>query len=137
MLRKNPHTGRKVALGASLAAVVGYVTGLLTAPQSGKKTRKDLVEKADELKDDAEDQLKKANDELKDLIKDAKDKTAHLSAQAKEEFNEALIRAKDAQNKAGSALKAFRAGEASDPDLNKAVKQAKQAAKNLSKFFKG
>jgi hypothetical protein len=33
-------------------------------------------------------------------------------------------------------LKAVKNGEASDPDLNKAVNQARLAAKNLGKFFK-
>jgi hypothetical protein len=47
-----------------------------------------------------------------------------------------VIRAKDAQNKTSAALKAMKAGEAEDPELNKAVKQARQAAKNLGKFFK-
>jgi hypothetical protein len=31
----------------------------------------------------------------------------------------------------------MKAGEAEDPELNKAVKQAKQAKKNLSKYLKG
>jgi hypothetical protein len=59
-----------------------------------------------------------------------------LSSTARAEFNEAVVRAKDAQNKATYVLKAAKAGEASDPDLNKAVKQARQALKNLGKFLK-
>jgi hypothetical protein len=47
-----------------------------------------------------------------------------------------VIRAKDAQNKTGQMLKAVKSGEASDPDLNKAIKQAKLAVKNLSKYYK-
>ncbi len=76
------------------------------------------------------------NDELKDLIKSTKVKTVALSSSARAEFNEAVVRAKDAQNKATQVLKAVKAGEASDPDLNKSVKQARQAIKNLSKFLK-
>jgi gas vesicle protein len=108
----------------------------LTAPKSGKETRKKLTEEAEGFKDNTEEQLQKANEDLKVLLKDAKNKTVSLSAQAKEEFNEALLRAKDAQNKASSTLKAIKNGEAEDPELNKAVKQAKLAAKNLGKFFK-
>jgi gas vesicle protein len=136
MRRKKENTGKKIALGAVVAAVVGYLSGILTAPKSGKETRKQLVEEAEGVKESTEDQLSKANDELKVLLKDTKTKTVALSAQAREEFNEAVIRAKDAQNKASAALKAMKAGEAEDPELNKAVKQARQAAKNLSKFFK-
>jgi len=46
------------------------------------------------------------------------------------------MKAKDAQNKAGEVLKAIKRGEASDPDLDKALRQAKQAAKNLGKYLK-
>jgi gas vesicle protein len=136
MLRKKPNTGRKMALSAVIAGVAGYIGGVLTAPKSGKETRKKLTEEAEGFKDSAEEQLQKANEDLKVLLKAAKTKTVSLSAQAKEEFNEALLRAKDAQNKASSTLKAIKNGEAEDPELNKAVKQAKLAAKNLGRFFK-
>jgi gas vesicle protein len=136
MRRKKENTGKKIALGAAVAGVVGYLGGILTAPKSGKETRKQLAEEAEGVKESTEEQLSKANDDLKVLLKDTKTKTVALSAQAREEFNEAVIRAKDAQNKTSAALKAIKAGEAEDPELNKAVKQARQAAKNLGKFFK-
>jgi gas vesicle protein len=137
MLRKRQNTGKKMAASALIAGVAGYIGGILTAPKSGKDTRKQLAEEAEGLKDSTEEQLQRANEELKVLIKDAKTKTVSLSSQAKEEFNEALLRAKDAQNKASTTLKAVKNGESDDPELNKAVKQAKQAAKNLGKYFKG
>jgi gas vesicle protein len=134
---KEQHTGRKIAVGALLAGAVGYVTGILTAPKSGKETREDIAEKASELKDEGVEQLQDLRDELDELINAAKDKTVALSAKAREEFNEAVVSAKDAKNKAGTVLKAIKAGEAEDPDLNKAIKQASQAKKNLGKYFKG
>jgi gas vesicle protein len=136
MLRRRQNTGKKMAVSAVIAGVAGYIGGILTAPKSGKDTRKQIVEEAEGIKDGTEAQLQRANDELKSLISDAKTKTLSLSSQAKEEFNEALLRAKDAQSKTSATLKALKAGEAEDPELNRAVKQAKQAAKNLGKFFK-
>jgi gas vesicle protein len=136
MLRRKQNAGKKIAIGAAVAAVTGYVTGILTAPKSGKETRHDIAEGAESLKDSTEDELKKVNDELKDLLKQTKVKTIALSSSARAEFNESVIRAKDAQKKSATALKAFKAGKADDPELNKAVKQAKLAQKNLSKFFK-
>jgi gas vesicle protein len=136
MLRRKQNTGKKMALSALIAGAAGYIGGILTAPKSGKETRKQLAEEAEGIKDSTEEQLQKANEELKVLIKDAKTKTIALSAQAREEFNEAVIRAKDAQNKTSSTLKALKNGQAEDPELNKAVKQARQAAKNLGKYFK-
>ncbi len=136
MGRKDVHTGKKLAIGAAIAGAVGYVTGLLTAPQSGKETREDIADKAEDIREDAEDQLQRAHDELSDLLKSAKDKSVALSSKARSEFNEAVVTAKDAQNKTAYLLKAVKAGEADDPQLNKALKQAKAAAKNLSKYFK-
>lgn len=135
-LRRKEHTGRKIAIGSTIAGVVGYLAGVLTAPKSGEQTRKDIANKAGDLKDDAESQLVDLNNELIGLIKSTKIKTVALSSSARAEFNEAVVRAKDAQNKTTQALKAAKAGEASDPDLNKAVKQARLAIKNLGKFFK-
>lgn len=134
--RRDEHIGRKVAIGSVVAGAVGYLAGVLTAPKSGKQTRKDIADKAGDIVNDTEDQLQDLNDELKDLIKSTKDKTIALSSSARAEFNEAVVKAKDAQNKSTQVLKAAKAGEASDPDLNKAVKQARQAIKNLGKFLK-
>lgn len=135
-IRKDPNTGKKVALGAAIAGISGYLAGLLTAPKSGKETREDLVEQAGVIKDDASVQLAVAQRDLGVALKEAQAKTLSLSAKARAEFNEAVIRAKDAESKAKSVIKAFKAGEAEDPELNKAVKQVKQAQKNLSKFLK-
>ncbi|MGH7156567.1 MAG: YtxH domain-containing protein [Candidatus Saccharimonadales bacterium] len=134
--KRNQHTARKIAVGSTIAGVAGYLAGILTAPKSGEQTRKDLANKAGDLKDDATGQLEDLNDELKDLIQSTKVKTIALSSTARADFNEAVVRAKDAQNKAAQVLKAAKAGEAEDPDLNKAAKQARQALKNLGKFLK-
>jgi gas vesicle protein len=134
--KRKDHTVRKIAVGSAVAGAVGYLAGILTAPKSGKDTRHDIGQKAEDVKASAEDELMDLNDELKSMIKSAKVKTIALSSTARAEFNEALIRAKDAQNKTAQVVKAVKNGEANDPDLNKAVKQGKQAAKNLGKFFK-
>jgi gas vesicle protein len=134
--KRDPHTGRKIAIGTVIAGTIGYLAGVLTAPKTGKQTRSDIAHKAGDIKLDAEAELEDLNQELKELIKNAKVKTVALRSTARAEFNEAVVRAKDVQNKSAQVLKAAKAGEAQDPDLNKAVKQASQAIKNLSKFFK-
>jgi gas vesicle protein len=134
--RKSKNTGRNIAVGSAIAGLLGYAAGILTAPKSGKQTREDIANKAGDVKDNIEDQLYQLNEELKELIKSTKVKTMSLNSSARAEFNEAVVKAKDAQNKSMEVLKAAKAGEASDPDLNKAVKQARQAIKNLSRFLK-
>jgi len=136
MGKKNNHTGSKFAAGALIAGAAGYLAGVLTAPKAGKETREDIALKAGEVKSEAETELTKVYKELTDLTKEAKTKTLALSAQARDEFNEAVVKARDAQDKAGHVLKAVKAGEADDPQLNKALKQAKQAKRNLGKYFK-
>ena len=136
MLRRKQNTGKKLAAGAALGAVAGYFAGLLTAPKSGKETRQDIGNKAEQVKGSAEAQLQTAVDELNVALKTAKTKSVALNAKARKEYDETVVKAKDAQNKASQVLKAFRAGEADNPELNKAVKQAKQAITNLSKYLK-
>lgn len=133
---KDQNTGRKIALGALVAGAAGYVAGILTAPKSGKETRQDIADKAAELKEESIAQLQDLRDELDSLLDEAKSKTVALSSKAREEFNEAVVTAKDAKNKTGTMIKAVRAGEASDPELNRAIKQAKLAAKNLGRYLK-
>lgn len=134
--KRRHNTGRNIVIGSAIAGVVGYLAGILTAPKSGKQTRDELAGKADDIKEDSLAQLQDLNDELKDVIKTTKVKTIALSSSARAEFNEAVVRAKDAQNKASQVIKAAKAGEADDPELNKAVKQGRQALKNLAKYLK-
>jgi|SRR5579862_2271277 len=134
--KKSKNVGRKIAFGAALAGVVGYITGVLTAPKSGKETRADISAKAGEVKAGSLDQLEKTHKDLADALKKAQGKTKALGAQARVEFNEAVIRAKDAQNKTSAVIKAIKRGEAEDSDLNKAAKQARQALKNLGRFLR-
>lgn len=136
MFRRDPKTGRKVAIGSALAAGVGYLAGILTAPKSGKETRADLASKAEDVKFDAQSQLKTAEVELTKAIKEAQTKTVALSAKAKEELNEALIRAKDVQNKTRTIVKGLKEGQSESPELDRALRQARQAKKNLGKYLK-
>lgn len=133
---KDNHNGRKIAAGALVAAAAGYIMGVLTAPKSGKETREDIANKAEDIKDDTIEQLENLQDELSELLQNAKNKGTALSSSAREEFNEAVVRAKDAKNKTGALLKSLKSGEANDPELNRAIKQAKAAIKNLSKYYK-
>lgn len=135
-MAKDDHTGRKLAVGGLVAGLAGYLAGVLTAPKSGKQTRGDITDKAEGVVKSAETELVSLQTELKDAVTRTKSEATALSGKAREEFNEALLRAKDAQTKATSVLKAVKAGQANDPELNKAVKQAKLALKNLGRYLK-
>lgn len=82
----------KAAFGVLFAAAAGVVAGILTAPKSGKETRRDLQRKADELKHDA--------DQKKDQ---AKRKFEDTKAQFDSKSQEFKNRAKDISNKVKKA----------------------------------
>lgn len=131
----NNHTGRKIAVGAALAAGVGYLAGILTAPKSGKETRQDIKNTANTAAAEADKKLKALQAEVEELVTEAKTKGKDLSAEAKAKLDEAVAAAKDARDKATTVVKAVKNGEAADPELNKAVKQLTQAKNNLVKYL--
>jgi gas vesicle protein len=61
-----------VLAGAVVGGAVGATLGLLFAPQSGKKTRKDIKEKAENVKDKIENEYApKVADKLKENFDEA------------------------------------------------------------------
>lgn len=69
-------TTGKVITGILVGATVGIVTGILIAPDSGKRTREKLANKAKELKTKMEDTLDEAkaayNKEVEALMANGK-----------------------------------------------------------------
>jgi len=56
-----------IAVGLAIGAAIGAGLGLLYAPQSGRKTRRDIQKQAMEIKDKAEDlgdEVKKRAEEI-------------------------------------------------------------------------
>lgn len=127
--------GTKVAVGTAIAAGIGYVAGVLTAPKSGKETRKDIQNKALQAKKESERKLKELNAELSNLIVAAKDKARNAEAGAKAELQKALDKASTAKDKAREILSALHEGESEDKDLQKAVADVNKAIEHLKKYL--
>lgn len=64
----------RFAVGAIIGAVAGVIAGLLTAPKSGKETRADIKEKADELKSNAGTKLQGAKRRGEGVVEDVKER---------------------------------------------------------------
>ena len=126
----------KWAIGAVVAGVAGFVTGILTAPKSGKETREDIKNAASKAKAEAEKNLKVLHSELNKAIDEVKAKGEVLSGKAKQEFEEIVEKAKSAKEKVRDVLSTMHDGNADDPELKKALQDAKDALKNLEKFVK-
>lgn len=129
-------SGGKWAAGAVAAGVAGYLAGILTAPKSGKETREDIRRTALKAKTEAEKKLKEAHSELIQLLDSAQDLRAGLTGKAKEEVEAAIDGAKQAREKSRELLSALHDGDAEDPDLQAALKQAQKSITHLKSFLK-
>ena len=137
MSKDNNHTGGKVALGAALAAAAGYIAGLLTAPKSGKETREDIKQKANEMYVAAEKELKKLHTELNEKLEQASVRLGELKEQGGQKFEEVLEQSKRAKDKVREMLSGLHEGNnVKDDDLKKAISEATKAVDNLRNFLK-
>ncbi len=123
-----------IALGTALAAGVGYVAGILTAPKSGRETRKEIRKKAQAAKAEAEQKLKQTHSELSKLLDEAGFKAMTGKEKVSAELKSAMDKAESARQKARELLSAIHEGEADDKDFNKALDEAKQALTHLKKY---
>jgi gas vesicle protein len=136
MSKRQSSPVKKIAIGASIAAVAGYITGVLTAPKSGKQTREDLRESAGKGLSEAERDLKKLHTELADLIGDVKDRGEELGSKTTTELNDIVEKGRAAKQKARELLSALHEGDAEDKELKKAVTEANKAIDHLRKYLK-
>lgn len=130
------NTGKKLAIGALVGAAAGFVAGILTAPKSGKETRQDIKSTANKAKLRAEKELKKLQGELGELIAKGKKAAKQEGAKAKKGLDEALKVAQAKQQKVKEMISALKNGETDQPELEKAIKDAKKAKDHLATFFK-
>ena len=126
---------KKVAVVAGLAAAAGFLTGLLTAPKSGKETRDDIKNAAKSGLAEAERELKKLSTELGEVLDDAAARTKQLTGQAKQDLVDLGEKAQNARAKAREVLSAVHEGDAEDEDLKSAVHQASSALKHLRDYL--
>ena len=131
---ENKDLVKKFAIGAAITGVVGYVAGILTAPKSGKETRADIKEKAEETYTAAEKELKKLHTELTDIIDEVGDRLS--SFKGRKDVDGALKKGRDAKQKAREVLSSLHDGEAEDKDLKKAISDATAAIEHLRDFLR-
>ncbi|HSD55958.1 MAG TPA: YtxH domain-containing protein [Candidatus Saccharimonadales bacterium] len=128
---------KKWALGAIFAAVAGYLAGILTAPKSGKETRQDIKDKAEQSVAEAEKQLKKLHTQMADLIAEGKEKATTLKGVAQKDLQIAIDKAAVVKEKAREMLSTLHEGNtAEDKDLRKAIDEANQAISHLKTYLK-
>lgn len=136
MSGKSSNSG-KWALGAIVAAAVGYVAGILTAPKSGKETREDLKHNAERVISETEKNMRQIHDELEVVIEDTRELLMTKKGKAKVELDKAYALAKDKQEKVKELLHAVKDGNETtkDPELKKALKEAASALNHLKTYL--
>lgn len=123
-------------MGAVFLAGLGYAAGILTAPKSGKETRKDIQRAALKAKSEGEMRLKDLNTELGELIEQGKHKAKDVKETAKIEFVDMLGHAQHARQKARELLSALHEGDAEDKDLKRAIDEVNKAIDHLKTYLK-
>ena len=127
---------RRFAVSAVIAAAAGYVTGILTAPKSGKETRHDIKEVTTTSINEAERQLKRLHTELNDVIAQAKDHGGRVQGKAKEELDVATQATRQVKEMVREILSAVHDGRAEDKELQKAIADAQKAVTHLRTYIK-
>lgn len=126
---------KRFAIGAIFAASVGYLMGILTAPKSGKETRKEIADTTLESKREIEKKLKKVHSELKINIKTAQTELDAATTQINKELDKAINKAKKAEIKVKETLSALHEGTADNPELSVALTEANEALRHFKKYL--
>ncbi len=126
---------KNVAIGAAVAGVVGYVAGILTAPKSGKETRKDIADTAVKTKREAEKKLKQLHSQLDELLNQGKTAAGKMGEQAKSEWSKLADTAVSSKDKVRAVLSSIHDGGTDDKDLQKAIKDANSAVLSLKDYL--
>lgn len=129
-------SSKKVAIGVVVASTIGFIAGVLFAPKSGKETRDDIKTAASNAKSELEKKLKAAYKELTEVISEAKTLYEKGSDTVKKDLGKLLDQAKTSQEKVKEILSAVHDGDSHDPELTKALNEAKAAIENLKSYIK-
>ena len=129
-------TDKKIALGTVIGIAAGFIAGILTAPKSGKETRKDIKDASSKVINEAEKRLKVLYAELDEAIVKATQKAKTYKGKGRDKLDQLVDKAKDAKQKAKDMLSAIRSGDAEDPDLKEAIAQSIEAKNHLLDYLK-
>jgi gas vesicle protein len=129
-------TFNRIAISTLLAAAAGYLAGILTAPKSGKETRKDIKHAAELTVTEAEKRLKQLHTQMDQVIKDGQEMLANLEGKARKELETAIAVTKATKEKARQMLSSVHEGHADDDELKEAIEDATKAVTHLKKYVK-
>lgn len=89
MARESDNSAMSMALGFTVGVIAGLAAGILLAPKSGKETRDQIAQKAQET-------YGKAQEVTKNTVNEAKDKATTVANKTKAAVREGTRAAKEA-----------------------------------------
>jgi gas vesicle protein len=123
-------TNNKIIGGTVIGLAAGYIAGILTAPNSGKKTRKKIKDTADKSIAEVEKQFKSIYKQSQDMLKKVLDENPKVT----QKVQDAVKAVEKSQATIKRILSSLHGGDDVDEDLNQAIADAKLAMKHLSEF---
>lgn len=126
---------KRFAIGSIIIGGLGYLAGILTAPKSGKETRKDVVNAAVKAKVQAEKELKKLHAEITKQLNRAKEAGKKLHKDHKADLDKLVATANNARIKAKQMLSNLHDGDAEEKDLQKAINDVSEAVNSLKDYL--
>lgn len=127
---------KKLVIGTGLAATAGYLAGLLTAPKSGKQTRREIQNITDKGRLQSEKELKKLHTDLSGLIKEATNTSKQAGSKTQKELKIILDKGLDTKEKVREIISAIHEGGAEDVELRRAIKNAHNAIDSFKEYLK-
>lgn len=123
-------------IGATIGAIAGVVTGILFAPKSGKETRQDIKDTSKKVYEKLLAESNKLQVELTDLIKKAEARAKEAGTVMSDKAKVLVDQARHTKDALKVLATSVKNGEAEDKDLDKAIKNAKEAKDALAAFLK-
>lgn len=91
--------------GLTIGALIGAASALLLAPQSGKRTRRDIARRAERLGDEATERLSEARAEAGRLAERTRSETRRLAKDARKKVDETSERLSEAVDQGRDRLR--------------------------------
>ena len=91
--------------GLTVGALIGAPSALLMAPQSGKRTRRDIARRAERLGDDASERLSEARAEAGRMAERTRSESRRLAKDARRKVDETSERLSEAVDQGRERLR--------------------------------
>jgi gas vesicle protein len=127
---------KRLAISSGLAGLAGYLAGLLSAPRSGKQTRRGLKHVTDKSRYQFEKDLRVLLKELDSIISEAKKSGNEMSSKTEKELKLVVEKAQTNKEKIRELISAIHEGDAEDDDLKRTIVSANSALEHLKDYLK-